>query len=136
MPVNHHSPHPRRNLTRNQRDRLLLKAHRLRCFCESSSYLRRPYSPLPARERRFQGVATRLERYVAGIPRHESTLPLITRATQRHIDGETSYLEWIDELRWAGLPARVGHTRLNEADTARRNQNLSRLYPRTGSARM
>lgn len=119
-----------RHIDRSQREQLLRRAGRLRSWCEASRRRRPAFSAVPARERRFRNVAIRLERYVAGVGRHGSTLPLIEMATMRHIGGETSYGEWIDELRWAGLPARAGHTRLNRAQSVERRGNLTSAYPR------
>lgn len=123
-------PCPSRHISKVQRDRLLSRAGRLRSWCETSRRRRPAFTRVPARERRFGRVAGRLERYVAGVGRHESTLGLVENATQRHIGGITSYAEWIDELRWAGLPARGGHTRLNLAQAAERRKNLMAAYPR------
>lgn len=122
-------------ISRAQREQLLRRAGRLRSWCETSRQRRPALSVAPARERRFGKVATRLERYVAGVGRHGSIMPLIARATRRHIAGETGYGEWIEELRWAGLPAQAGHTRLNRAQATERRQNLALLYPRIAHKR-
>jgi len=119
-----------RHITTVQRERLLRRAGRLRSWSLASRRRRPAFSAAPARERRFGKVATRLERYVAGVGRHDSTLQLIETATRRHISGATNYGEWIEELRWAGLPARAGHTRLTRVQAAERRKNLTFAYPR------
>lgn len=123
-------PNTLRHITTLQRERLLGRAGRLRSWCEASRRRRPAFSAVPARERRFGKVATRLERYVAGVGRHGGTLGLIETATRRHIAGETNYGEWIEELRWAGLPARAGHTRLTRVQAAERRRNLTSAHPR------
>ena len=122
------------HISRVQREQLLRRASRLRSWSEISRRRRPAFSAVPDRERRLSKVATRLERYIAGIGRHGSTLPLIERATRRHVAGETSYGEWIEDLRWAGLPARIGHTRLNSRQAAERRYNLALAYPRNSAS--
>lgn len=119
-----------RHITRVQRERLLSRATRLRSWCDTSRRQRPAFTANSARASRYRRVAGRLERYVAGVGRHESTLPLIERATRRHIGGQTSYAEWIEELRWSGLSARAGYTRLDQAQACKRRKNLSTAYPR------
>ncbi len=119
-----------RHISRPQRDRLLMRADRLIAYGETGRRRRPVFATTPARERRYRGVATRLRRFVAGVGNRDSTLALIERATQRHIAGVTGYAEWIEELRWSGLSARSGHTRLGKADALKRQNNLNRLYPR------
>ena len=122
-----------RHMTRSQRDRLLQRAERLRFYCETSRRVRPAFHPLPRRDRRYRRVAARLGRFVAGVGRSDSTLPLIRQATRRHIAGITGYGEWIEELRWAGLPARAGATRLSPRGTAERQKRLNVLYPRVNA---
>lgn len=121
-----------RHITKAQRDRIYQRVERLRGWATNLEYGRAPYSSAGPKERRYNKIASRLERFIRTGDRHckDSSIEAIAAATERHIAGETSYMEWIDELRWAGLNAREGHTRLNVHDAELRKENLNKLYPR------
>lgn len=109
------------NLNTAQRDILLARAQRLDQMARHEQW---------APRRRFARVASRLRRFVAGRSRYDGSVDQHAHVTERHISGQTSYAEWIEELRWCGVPAQLGHTRLSSEQKAARQANLDKMYPR------
>lgn len=114
-------------LTTAQRDRLLKKADQLQDRANASLSSRPDDAPASFVELRFSKVAGRLRRFVAGVERWQSLTDAWDEVWVRHMEGATTYSEFIEEARWAGYPAVYGRTQLSPQQEHIRQCNLNRI---------
>lgn len=116
-----------RNLTTEQRDRLLARETVLDQIANEYHFNRPAFSKAGPSEERFKAVAKRIRRFVGGVDKKDGSLARFQEATERHITCQTSYDEWIEELRWCGMNAMAGRTKLNPEQAARRQSHIDAI---------
>jgi len=126
-------------LTIPQRDKLLRKVERLHALSDAEQASRpidchRYYDPdgvferSKARECRYRRVARRLTLFISGAVTSQQWLLIGAAINNRHINCETEYDEWLEELRWLGLKCTPGTTQLSPESQAERDANLRKKF--------
>lgn len=99
-----------RNLTKFQRDQLIARISLLRDRITRDEWSRRPCDPTTWRERHLPKVCSRLRLFIAGVETDRAYCAIGKGIQDRMEAGETTYLEYLDELRWLGMDATPDNT--------------------------